>query len=100
MAFRSEADIRREVEAVGTVDAGRAERHLSSSGARGEAELDFAAFSKLMAKLASQGDTDALWAALEALQKAINDKAAGADFDAKLRALGPLVRAHMAPAPA
>ena len=61
---RSEADIRREVEAVGTVDAGRAERHLSSSGARGEAELDFAAFSKLMAKLASQGDTDALWAAL------------------------------------
>ena len=43
---------------------------------------------------------DALWAALEALQKAINDKAAGADFDAKLRALGPLVRAHMPPAPA
>ena len=41
---------------------------------------------------------DALWAALEALQTAINDKAAGADFDAKLRALGPLVRAHMAPA--
>ena len=43
---------------------------------------------------------EALWAALEALQTAINDKAAGADFDAKLRALGPLVRAHMAPAPA
>ena len=41
---------------------------------------------------------EALWAALEALQKAINDKAAGADFDAKLRALGPLVRARMAPA--
>ena len=43
---------------------------------------------------------DALWAALEALQTAINDKAAGADFDAKLRALGPLVRAHMPPEPA
>ena len=41
---------------------------------------------------------EALWAALEALQTAINDKAAGADFDAKLRALGPLVRAHRAPA--